>query len=356
MKKKKSRRKYRIRRLLVLIVLVLLLIGSAGGLLYYHNSLTAPSHENQPVIFTVTTGESNMQVLNGLYEAGLIKNKLASEIHMRLEKPAIKANTYALNKNMSFPKILEIIQQARSSYVVENKLTIKEGARLKNIAKLVAKALHENEEDILKEWSDPAFIRSLAKDYWFLDPDEMLAEDVRYPLEGYLYPDTYYGSGSDQSLDRLTRLFLDEMKEKLTPYRTSITKMGMTPHQFLTLASIVQCESLYEEDMPKIAGVFINRLENDMRLQSDVTVNYALDRTGVNVSQSMMKTDSKYNTYVYKGLPVGPIATVQQKVIKATANYTKHDYYYFFAKKDGSVIYSKTYKEHEQAVKENKWY
>ena len=138
---------------------------------------------------------------------------------------------------------------------------------------------------------------------------------------------------------------LDYMDQHLTPYKDSMTKLGYTPHQFLTLCSVVERESLFDKDRPAIAGVFINRLKIGMRLQSDITVNYALNRTGVKVTTKMTKTDSPYNTYKYA-----------QKTMDAVANYTPSDYLFFFAKKDGTVIYSKTYEEHQKAVKENKWY
>ena len=115
-------------------------------------------------------------------------------------------------------------------------------------------------------------------------------------------------------------------------------------------------ESLYDEDISKIAGVFMNRLNKGMRLESDITVNYALQRTGVKVTHKMLQTKSPYNTYLYKGLPVGPVSSVQIKTFDRTIHYAKHDNYYFFAKKDGQVIYSKTYKQHLEAVEKYKWY
>ena len=100
----------------------------------------------------------------------------------------------------------------------------------------------------------------------------------------------------------------------------------------------------------------MNRLNQDMLLQSDITVNYAWQRTGVDVSVAHTRIDSRYNTYKYTGLPVGPISTISKVTLESCIHYKHHDYLYFFAKEDGTVIYSRTYKEHEQVVKENKWY
>ena len=119
---------------------------------------------------------------------------------------------------------------------------------------------------------------------------------IRYRLEGYLYPETYYITEQEPDLKSMTKLALDMMDERLSEYKDDIEKLGWTPHQFLTFASIVERESLFDEDRPKIAGVFINRLNKDMLLQSDITVNYAWQRTGVDVSVSHTQIDSRYNT------------------------------------------------------------
>ena len=208
---------------------------------------------------------------------------------------------------------------------------------------------------MIKQWDDQEYLQSLIEEYWFLD-ESILDKDILYPLEGYLYPETYYITEQEPDLKSMTKLALDMMDERLSEYKDDIEKLGWTPHQFLTFASIVERESLFDEDRPKIAGVFINRLNKDMLLQSDITVNYAWQRTGVDVSVSHTQIDSRYNTYKYTGLPVGPISTISKVTIEACIQYEHHDYYYFFAKEDGTVIYSRTYKEHQKIVEENRWY
>ncbi len=177
-----------------------------------------------------------------------------------------------------------------------------------------------------------------------------------YPLEGYLYPETYYITDKNPTLEDMTKISLDMMNKKLSPYKEKIKKMDMTPHEFLTFVSVVERESLFDKDKPMIAGVFVNRLNKGMALQSDVTVNYALQKTGVKVSTKQTQTDSPYNTYKYLGLPIGPISTVTENTMKACLEYTHHKYEFFFAKKDGTVIYNETYQGHDKSVRENKWY
>ena len=238
---------------------------------------------------------------------------------------------------------------------MKSSLTIPEGITIPQAAKKVANVTGKTEQEVLDKWADQAYLKELISKYWFLS-DDILQKGILYPLEGYLYPETYVLYGESTTIEEVTEEMLDYMDQQLIPYKDSMTKLGYTPHQFLTLCSVVERESLFDKDRPAIAGVFINRLKTGMRLQSDITVNYALNRTGVKVSTKMTKIDSPYNTYKYAGLPIGPIACVPQKTMDAVANYTPSDYLFFFAKKDGTVIYSKTYGEHQKVVKENKWY
>ena len=210
-------------------------------------------------------------------------------------------------------------------------------------------------DDVLAKWSDASFIQELIGEYWFLS-DDILNSAIMFPLEGYLYPETYFVVEQEPTIESITRLCLDLMNERLTPYQDRITELGMTAHEFVSLASVVQAESLFEEDYKTIAGVFYNRLETGMPLQSDITVLYALQEKRVDVTYADLEVDSAYNTYKYAGLPVGPVCTVQKSILDACANYEKHDYYYFFATKDGDVLYSKTLDEHNRTVQANLWY
>ena len=177
-----------------------------------------------------------------------------------------------------------------------------------------------------------------------------------YPLEGYLYPETYFVTSEKPTIQETTEMILDHTDKVLSKRKADIKSSNMTVHQFLTLSSVVENESLFEKDRAKIAGVFMNRLNKNMPLQSDITVLYALQEKRVAVTSADLQVDSKYNTYKNAGLPVGPVCSPSAGTMDDVLNYEKSDYYYFFAKKDGSVIYSKTYEEHQKAVSENKWY
>lgn len=347
------------KKLITILLALIILVG--GGAFYYHQTIDEPVGKNETVIVTIENGDTAHTAVKKLYKAGLIASEFTGNIYSKLEKITLRANTYKLNKNMTIKQMMKAMQTADTRYVVNNKLQVKDGSSIKDIAVDVAACLTKiqkktvTSQDVIKSWSDASYLKTLENKYWFID-SSVEQKGIKYPLEGYFYPETYYINEKNATLKSITTKLLDKMNEMLTPYKSEITSMNLTPHQFLTLSSIVERETLFDADRPKIAGVFINRLNKNMYLQSDVTVNYALGRTGVKVTKKMLKTQSPYNTYIHKGLPIGPVSTVQAKTFEAVAHYEKSDYYYFFAKKDGSVIYSKTYKEHQKAVKENKWY
>lgn len=341
------------KKIIAAVLVVVLLIGGTG--LFYVIGTGRVSSKNEVVQVTVKKGENAYTVLNTLKSKGLVKNKMAAKVYLKLHKPSVVSQTYNLNKNMSISKMYTIMSKMNSPYVVKSSLTIPEGITIPQVAKRVANVTGKTEQQVLDKWADQSYLKQLISKYWFLT-DDILQKGILYPLEGYFYPETYVLYGESTTIENVTEEMLDYMDQQLTPYKGAMQKLNYTPHQFLTLCSVVERESLFDKDRPAIAGVFINRLNRGMRLQSDITVNYALKRTGVKVSTKMTKTDSPYNTYKNAGLPIGPIACVPQKTMDAVANYTPSDYLFFFAKKDGTVIYSKTYEEHQKAVKENKWY
>lgn len=236
-----------------------------------------------------------------------------------------------------------------------NQFTLVEGSTVPQYAAAIAEKFSYSAEDILAVWNDREYLSTLIDDYWFLT-DEILQEGIMYPLEGYLYPETYIITDEDATIQEITQVILAMTDEKLSQRKEAIEDSGRTVHQFLTLTSVVENESLFQEDRPVIAGVFINRLEQGMPLQSDITVLYALQEKRVDVTYEDLEVDSRYNTYKYSGLPIGPVCSPSAPAMDDVLDYEKSDYLFFFAKEDGTVIFSKTLEEHEKAAKENAWY
>lgn len=345
------------KKTIFIVIGIIIAIAIIGSVIFYNQGISAVSSKDEEVIVKIESGSGAIQILDTLDESGLVHNKLCGKIFLKLNHyDKLQANTYILNKNMSLAEIFSIIENPDFQYIVKSKLTIKEGTTIPEVAKAVGKVLDMSDEDVIKAWKKQDYLKLLMKDYWFID-ESILNTELLYPLEGYLYPETYYVTDDAPTIENVTKLALDMMDQKLSPYKEQIKSLGWTPHQFLAFASVVERESGQDEkDRPNIAGVFMNRLKQNMLLQSDITVNYAWQRTGVNVSTSHLMIDSKYNTYKYTGIPIGPISTVPATTMEACLNYTHHDYLYFFAKEDGTILYSKTYEEHQKTVKENKWY
>jgi len=337
-------------------ILGAVIIAVIIAFVFYMQGVSSVSNEDKEVIVTIEKGQGANSILNTLDEAGLVKNKLCGSLFLKLNHfDHLQANTYILNENMDLNEIFSIMERPKDQYVLRTKVTIKEGNTIPEVANSIAQSLEVKKEDVLKTLNDKTYLQSLIKEYWFLT-DDILQSGIKYPLEGYLFPETYLLNNKEVKVEDVVKEALDMMDQKLTPLKDDIEKTKWSTHQFLSFASVVERESLFDNDRAKIAGVFINRLNQNMKLQSDITVNYAWQRTGVKVSYQHLSIDSPYNTYKYGGLPIGPISTVSLKTMEACIHYEKSDYLYFFAKENGEVIYSKTLAEHNKAVKENKWY
>ena len=341
--------------LIIAAAVIVVLIIAAFAFLKMGTGAVSSSNTDE-VTVEIVSGSGSYDIINSLDEAGLIKSKTAAKIYVRLFAPdTLQANTYVLNKSMSLSEMLDIISTGEFKYVLKSQFTIKPGETYLDASANISEALGIDQQEIIDKWSDETYLKELISKYWFLT-DEILQSEILCPLEGYLYPDTYFVTDKEPDIESVTSQVLDLMDQKLTPYKDEIEKSGKTTYQCITFASVVQSESKYSEDKPKIAGVFVNRIEQGMPLQSDITVLYALGEKKVDVSSGETTVDSKYNTYKYTGLPIGPVSNPDITTIKASLEYESNDYLYFFAKEDGTVVYSKTYDEHLAAVEKYGWY
>lgn len=313
-------------------------------------------NDDKSISVNIPNGSGGMAIIEILDEHGLIKNKFFAKVQMKIGGyNSLQANTYIFNKTMGLKEMLKAINTGDFNYLSKESFTIIEGATAPDAAAVIAEKFGFKKSDILAKWDNTAYLKTLISKYWFLT-DEILDSRIMFPLEGYLYPETYIVTDTNPTIESITEMILDKTNIELNERKSKIDASGRTVHQFLTLSSIVQNESLYAADRPMIAGVFINRLNKGMALQSDITVLYALQEKRVNVTLNDLKVNSPYNTYKYAGLPVGPVCNVPDFTMDDVLNYEKSDYLYFFATKDGKVIYNKTLAAHEKTVQENIWY
>ena len=336
--------------IIAIIVLVILSVGGYGYYLY-QTTLKPINPQDEAIInYKIEPGTSTKQVNEQLAELGLIEHPKMANLIVRLNDWShIQAGEYALSPSLSLEQMYE---KFRVGDVLEPdmvKVTIPEGYDLEYIAAAMSHLVGLTAEDLLTEWKNTDYLKTLIDEYWFLT-DDILQEGIRYPLEGYIYPITYAFLDKVYTVDELTHELLTVTESKLNPVRDLFEKSSLSPHQVIALASVVEGETQRTEEMPTVAGVFFNRINSGMYLQSDMTVLYALGEHAVRVTQEMTQVQSPYNTYVTLGIPIGPVSSPTIDAIKAVLQPEQNNYIYFIADMfnclDGKTHFFETYEEH----------
>ena len=340
---------------LVLIVFLIIVAAAAGGFLFYLNGIGAVDPESKDTVTVeIPSGSYASSIIEILDENGLVKSKACARIHAKLGGyDTLQANTYMLNKSMTFPQMMEIINTGDFTYLLKESIEVSDGARLQQVADAISEQLPYTSGEIMKKWSDKKYLKDLISEYWFLT-DDILNDKVMYPLEGYLYADTYYLTSDDVTIETFTKMCLDQMDNALSERRSQIEQTGFSIHEFLTLTSIVTKEAT-ANDQAGVAGVFMNRLNQGMSLGSDVTVCYIFQEDRVDLKVSQLSSDSPYNTRKVAGLPPGPICQVMDTAMDAVINHEDNDYLFFYAGPDGTVYYARTDAEHQKNVADHPW-
>lgn len=266
-------------------------------------------------------GSSVNDIADILYEKNLIRSasvfKLMADFSNKANK--MQAGKYELSKSMTIERIIDELLTGRVS-VTTISITIREGDDIRKIASRLANEYKMNftEEEFIKEAKQ---IDKYVDSFPILSNIPKERYETDFPLEGYLFPDTFYvfaDSTPEQIINKLIgefqRKFDDEIQDKAE-------QMGLSVDEVVTLASIIQNEGTYE-DFEKISAVFHNRLKMNMRLESCATVNYVLDKevSQINITTEDTKIESPYNTYRNGGLPIGPISSPGQAAILAALN------------------------------------
>ena len=333
-----------------LLVLVLAILVGAGG--YYTMGLRAVDPgSDEEVVVEIPSGTGASAIVDLLNDAGLVRNRFCAKVNSRIGGyNNLQANTYIFSPSMPFQEIMKAINTGNFDYVSKETIEVKDGARLQQVADAIAEQLPYTSEEILDKWSDKAYLNELIDKYWFLTSD-ILDSDIMFPLEGYLYADTYFVTSDSSTIEGFTEMCLDRMDEVLTERKDAIDASGFSVHELLTLTSIVTKEAR-ADDQAKVAGVFMNRLNSGMSLGSDVTVCYIFQEDRVELKVSQLESDSPYNTRKVAGLPPGPICQVVADAVDAVLNYESSDDIYFFADEDGVVHYYKTQADFEQGIED----
>ncbi len=339
--KKKNGKKAITAVISVFLALVLLASASAYFLYsYYIDETNGAARAERVTVFNVPDGASFSTVAKKLSSEGFIASELCFKIYLKLNAPAntLKAGKFELSPSMSYGEIISVLTGKPLQDVY--RITVIEGLTQKEILESVSKQTGYTETELL------AALDSIKDNYDFLEN----LPKREYYYEGYLYPDTYELFVSE-SAEGIMQKFLDNFHSKLTSagiYELA-AKSELTLDEIITLASVVQCETTNVSELKDVAGVFVNRLKIGMKLESCVTVYYVRGDKTRPLTTADTKIDSPYNTYVYEGLPKGPISNMRIEAITATLEPAEHDYYYFIGA-NGKTYFAKTYKEHQQNI------
>ena len=357
-----KKRKLRKGRIAIVVVLLLTILISAVGFIWYYTNLSPVGKSTENREFTVNIGENYKVISKNLKEQKLIRSELAFEIYVKLNSQNnLKAGTYHLNENMSVKEIIEVLT---SNNTVNPSITFREGLNMRKIVQIIEENTNNTKEEIEKTISNKEYLKELIEKYWFLT-DDILNDKIYYPLEGYLFPDTYEIKGKDTTVQEIIETMLDQTDKQLSKVRNQIQNSKYSIHELLTMASIIELEARENSDRKGVAGVFYNRIEDNWSLGSDVTTYYAIkiDVGERDLYQSELDDYNDYNTRSTKmkgKLPISPICNPSIDSIEAAVNPTKHNYFYFVADKNGKNYFSKTSKEHDETIKKLKaeglWY
>ena len=352
----------KLRNIMFVFLLLTTIICVSLALLFNHySSPVGGSSEMIEVI--IPENSSGEKIGHILEEKGLIRSTTFFKIYIKLFNiKKLNNGTYELNKEMSLKEIVDELEKTNYNNKEEISITFKEGITMRDIAKVIATNTNNTEDDVMNVLKDTEYIKGLISNYWFLT-DSILDNKIYYPLEGYLFPDTYRFSSKSVTVKDIFSKLLDQMDKILTPYKEEIEKNKYSIHEILTLASIVEKEVRNNDAYRKNAvSVFENRMKRGMSLGSDVTTYYALK---IDNAQTYIKEKcggkncinyqvvSPYNTRLQNGsmngkLPIGPISTISEGSIKAVLYHEDTDYIYFISNiKSGEMFFYTNAREFE---------
>jgi UPF0755 protein len=322
----------------ILAILGFLFIAAVAGGIFLWSALTLPyrGYEGESVRVEVKRGTSTPRILEQLRRAGVLRDDFVPMIYLRTIRRGapLKAGLYEFSQPKS---PIEVIDKLVRGDVVIDTVTIREGLDRFQIASVMVQAGFGSEEEWERVTSDPALISEL-------DPEAA-------SLEGYLFPDTYH-INPGTAVPAIARQMVENFRRQFGPEIDAITT-GLSLHQTVTLASIIETEARIPEERPIVASVYMNRTRIGMPLQADPTVIYALKLAGEwdgRITREGLRFDSPYNTYRYRGFPPGPIANPGLASLRAAASPAETNFLYFVSRNDGSHVFSTNLADHNRAV------
>lgn len=340
-----------VRKIVFGIALGFLIIGIIVGFTAYNyisEGTQAFDEESEEVIeveIPIGSGLNNISKI--LEDKGVIKSARLFKYYAKFNNESqFQAGTYELSKAMTPDELIKSLKTGTVYHEPVFTLTIPEGLRLVEIAELVEKRTSLEAEDFLAYVNNREVVEGLMGKYPNLITEEVLQEEVKFPLEGYLYPATYPFYEENPPVEVIVASMLEAMEKTTIPYLATLEEQEKSVHWLLTFASLLEKEATAESDRATIASVFNNRIADGMPLQTDPTVAYA---HGEHLSKTYYKDleiDDPYNTYKYPGMPPGPIAGAGKGSIEAVIDPSTTGYFYFLADEKGVNHFAETYEQH----------
>ena len=341
-----------IKKIMKYFMIALFVIVIVGGFFTwnYIKSETQPvdTAQTELVAFEIKQGASVKQVSKALEKEGIIRNSKLFNFYLKFKNVSgFKSGLYQVSKSMTLDEIIaELSGAGKDKNQNVTKVLIREGEQLTDIAKEVEKSTKYSAEDFMAKVQDEDFLRYLVQKFPKLLTQSFNGYQVKYVLEGYLYPATY-----DMNDSKTLQMLITEMVAKtdkvMSKYYDKILESDYTLQQIMALASLIEKEGTKLEDRKKISSVFHNRIKENMMLQTDVSVQYALGEHKEALSLSDLKVDSPYNLYQNYGVGPGPYNSPSEDSIVAALEPENTEYLYFLADiHTKEIYYAKTYEEH----------
>lgn len=323
----------------ILLTAFLVLALLIGGFFYFHyQAHFSEGKEKDTVTLEIEKGERNKDIAAKLEDKGIIASRFYLYYYLRVNDllDRIMPGNYLLSGKMTVPEVAHAITTPQEQVV---KITFPEGFTAKNMAELLKKNNFDG-DGFLRLVDDPV---EFKKKYAFLADSRITS------LEGYLFPDTYFFK-KDATPEQIVAKMLDDFSGRVDDEILANTKsQGKTLREIVIMASITEKEVASAEDMRTVSGIFWNRIESGMPLQSDAPLSYILEDNDDQHTLEQLKINSPYNTYLNKGLPPGPISNPGLKAIRSAVNPEETVYNFFFTVGKGAdkkTVYSKTFEEH----------
>lgn len=319
---------------IISISILFVLLVAGGALLYGKNPLV----QSKPVMVRIEAAQTGAEIAQILADKNIIWNPhiFRAALYLSGNVDKLQEGHYDLMTNMSMPAVIAALRDGRPA---ARQVVIPEGFTVSQIAKRLDRLGIAKKHDFLE-----------AAKVYSLPADMQSTRATDYPVEGFLFPSTYDvpdGASVNDIIAHMNR----EMQKQLTPeLRQEITAQGFSLHDFITLASLVEKEAMYEDDRYTIAAVFKKRLAIGMPLQSCASIQYILGEPKPVLSIADTQIPSPYNTYLHKGLPPGPVAAPGKAAMDAVLHAPTTEYLYFVADAKGYHHFAKTYEEHEANI------